>query len=98
MVLNDGSFVNAVMALATSDRRGSTRIDAEFETKHGARGAVGVEGIPVGVNDVKEFSAEIGFKIVRYVEVFIEEGLMLDRVPFDQVRAGRNFIHGVGLA
>ena len=45
--LDDGAFVDAAVGLATSDGWGGTCVNAEFETKHGAGGAVGVEGIPV---------------------------------------------------
>jgi len=57
MVLNDGSFMNTVVSLAAGDRRGSTRIDAEFESEHRAGGAFGVKSIPVGLDDVEKFSA-----------------------------------------
>jgi len=57
MVLNDGSFMNTVVSLAAGDRRGSTRIDAEFESEHRAGGALGVKSIPVGLDDVEKFSA-----------------------------------------
>jgi hypothetical protein len=47
MLLNDGAFVDPVVCLAAGDGRAGAGVDTEFEAKHRAGSAVGVESIPV---------------------------------------------------
>ena len=58
--LNNRGLVNPVVALTAGNWGGGSGINAEFEAKHGTRGAFGIKGVPVGVDDVKEFGFEVG--------------------------------------
>ena len=47
VLLNDGAFMDSAVCLAAGDGRAGAGVDAEFEAKHRAGSAVGVESIPV---------------------------------------------------
>lgn len=90
--LDNGGFVNSITGLSALNGRGGAGVNAEFKSKHGSGGALGVEGIPVRFNDVEKFGFQFGIEIIRYVEVLVKERLVLVGVPVYQVRARRNVI------
>lgn len=96
MLLDNGAFMDAVVCLATGDGWRCAGVDAKFKAKHGSRSAFGIEGIPVGLDDISKLGAESGVKVGWYVKVGGEVCEMLTSVPGDQVRARRNVIIGAG--
>ena len=95
MVLNDGSFMNAVTRLATSNGWRGSSVNAKFESEHGTGGTFRVEGVPVRVDNIKEFGFEGRIKVRRDTKILVEERLVFSRIPVDQVRARRNVMPGV---
>lgn len=53
MLLNNRGFVDAVASLGTFDWLRGAGINAEFKSQHGPGGTLGVEGIPMGFNNVE---------------------------------------------
>ena len=53
VLLKNGTFMDAIVALAASNGRGSAGLDAELEAQHGAASAFGRECIPVVLNDAE---------------------------------------------
>ena len=99
MLHDDWGLVDAVTSLGACDGKRLAGIDTEAEAEHWAGGAFGVKGVPVAMNDAKEFGAKGVVEVGGHMKVLVKEGLLSRGAgPFDFVGTRWYVITRSGLA
>jgi hypothetical protein len=91
---NDGTLMGSIVGFPTAHWGRAAGIDAKLEAKNGVANALGIEAVPVAVNDGDDFGASGSGDVGADDEVLFEFSVIAGKIPVPDVGAGVLEIEG----